>query len=278
MNSFTCVTAPEGGEGPFYINNELVRYDLTEGQKGVQLLLDIGALDINTCEPLENIFVELWSANATGTYSSYTSKITSRPAPGKAFPLLRNETFLRGGLPTNEHGIVELKTLHPGFYWPRSPHIHVMMHSNWEESPNGTIISHAGSVVHTGQIYFEESWNDRVYSMELYNNSKNTRIRNVDDFLFKEQLEIAPEGYNPFLELELLGERIEDGLVGYMTLGVDLDASYPIKNPNYYNSSTDAKARLTPDLPVEEVSLADIDSETFLAVQVDGEIIREQAA
>lgn len=30
---FTCVTAPEVTEGPFYINNEMIRQDLTEGER-----------------------------------------------------------------------------------------------------------------------------------------------------------------------------------------------------------------------------------------------------
>lgn len=62
--------------------------------RGVTLILDIGVIDINTCEPLSDAFVELWagtfcariyqsamlmdthaSANATGVYSSYTATL-----------------------------------------------------------------------------------------------------------------------------------------------------------------------------------------------------------
>lgn len=42
-----------------YINNELVRQDLRETQSGIDLVLDIGVIDINTCEPLENVYVEM---------------------------------------------------------------------------------------------------------------------------------------------------------------------------------------------------------------------------
>ncbi|KAJ3472767.1 hypothetical protein NLI96_g13263 [Meripilus lineatus] len=61
IQNFTCVTAPEVTEGPYYINNELVRADLTETQPGVKLILDIGVIDVTTCEPLNDAFVEIWS-------------------------------------------------------------------------------------------------------------------------------------------------------------------------------------------------------------------------
>jgi protocatechuate 3,4-dioxygenase beta subunit len=57
---------------------QLARYDLTESQtyvlipsqyarlifilhSGVELILDIGVLDISTCKPLKNVFVEIWA-------------------------------------------------------------------------------------------------------------------------------------------------------------------------------------------------------------------------
>ncbi len=51
--------------------------------------------------------------------------------------LERNETFGRGGYPTDLNGIVELTTIYPGFYEGRAPHIHTMVHLNWSESDNG---------------------------------------------------------------------------------------------------------------------------------------------
>jgi protocatechuate 3,4-dioxygenase beta subunit len=51
--------------------------------------------------------------------------------------LARNETFLRGGLPTNDFGIVELVTIYPGFYAGRTAHIHAMFHTHWVKSKNG---------------------------------------------------------------------------------------------------------------------------------------------
>lgn len=112
--------------------------------------------------------------------------------------MLRNETFLRGGLPTDENGVVELVTLYPGFYAGRASHIHAMFHHNWAMSPNGcvcsrfapsfylkdsssTLISQVGTNVHTGQVFFEEVWNDEIYATELYKNNDNVRVCNHED-------------------------------------------------------------------------------------------------
>jgi hypothetical protein len=40
-----------------------------------------------------------------------------------------------------------------------------------------------------------------------------------------------------FDSLELLGENIEDGLLGWVTMGVSASASYSITSTNYLNST-----------------------------------------
>ncbi|KAF8321928.1 Intradiol ring-cleavage dioxygenase, partial [Cantharellus anzutake] len=62
----TCVMTPEVTEGPYFVMNELVRQNVRENQRGVPLPLDIGVIDITSCKPLPNAFVEIWHANATG--------------------------------------------------------------------------------------------------------------------------------------------------------------------------------------------------------------------
>jgi hypothetical protein len=61
---------------------------LTQQQVGIPLELDIGVIDVNTCEPLEDVLISLWvcpltlrsteirsknhqHCNATGSYSSF---------------------------------------------------------------------------------------------------------------------------------------------------------------------------------------------------------------
>ena len=95
-----------------------------------------------------------------------------------------NNTWLRGGYPTDNSGIVSLRTLYPGFYPGRTVHIHTMVHTNWSESSNGTLISHSGSLKHVGQMFFDEDWNDWILEKEPYNLNEARRTRNVEDHDF----------------------------------------------------------------------------------------------
>jgi protocatechuate 3,4-dioxygenase beta subunit len=61
-----------------YSRNEMVRQDLREDQRGVNLQLDIGVMDTTTCTPLTGAFVELWNANATGFYGVSKSDYTTQ--------------------------------------------------------------------------------------------------------------------------------------------------------------------------------------------------------
>lgn len=52
--------SPEVTEGPYYVAGEYVREDITEGQAGVPLTLDLQVLDIETCEPVVGAYTEIW--------------------------------------------------------------------------------------------------------------------------------------------------------------------------------------------------------------------------
>ncbi|CEH18085.1 Intradiol ring-cleavage dioxygenase, C-terminal [Ceraceosorus bombacis] len=75
----TCVLSPEMTEGPYYVVGELIRQNITEGQAGAALHLNMGFLDVETCQPVPNVYVEFWHANSTGYYSGYTA---SNPGGG----------------------------------------------------------------------------------------------------------------------------------------------------------------------------------------------------
>jgi len=258
IQNFTCVTAPEVIEGPYYINDELIRQDMREDQPGIPLEMDIGVLDTVTCEPLSGVFIELWSCNATGFYGGYTTAPILGPPPNGTAPptssapgssstapppgvpgapvgfLTDNSTWLRGGWPTNENGMVGLTTIYPGYYEGRSIHVHVMVHHNWTANDNGTLVSHSGTVQHTGQFFFNDRWSDKVLNTTAYQNNTNNRTYNDQDFIFAQE---ASGGNTAYVELELVGECIEDGLIGYITMGVNTSEVVAIQNTNYYNST-----------------------------------------
>ncbi|KAG6844759.1 hypothetical protein H0H87_003982 [Tephrocybe sp. NHM501043] len=207
IQNSTCITAPEVTEGPYYINDEFVRTDLSETQGGVKLVLDVGVIDTTTCQPLPNVFVELWNANATGVYGGYSAQGSNSN--------VHKETFLRGGYYTNANGIVEISTIYPGFYQGRTAHIHAMVHKDWSQNENGTLVSHAGSLVHIGQFFFDEAWNDQVFDKAPYNTNHQTRTLNSQDGILTQA---NSGGNNAYINLSSLGSDISKGLLGYISM------------------------------------------------------------
>ena len=58
-----------GRSGPYYVRGEFVQSDVREGQLGVPMTLIMQVIDINTCQPAENVYLDIWHANATGYYA-----------------------------------------------------------------------------------------------------------------------------------------------------------------------------------------------------------------
>ncbi|CAE6481167.1 unnamed protein product [Rhizoctonia solani] len=253
IQNSTCVTTPEVTEGPYYVNNELLRQDIREDQEGVQLVLDIGVMDVTTCTPLEQALVEIWHCNSTGHYSGFASNNGgggggNGTAPGGnmtaptgtesmslptgtdsmyAMPtggaggggggstsMTDQESFLRGGYATNSEGMVEFLTTYPGFYTGRTVHIHTMIHTNYSVATNGLIISHAGNVRHIGQLFFEDELNEKILSQGVYANTTETRTYNDEDSILDSE---NADGYNAYASTELLGETETDGILAYIS-------------------------------------------------------------
>lgn len=62
-----------------------------------------------------------------------------------------------------------------------------MVHTDYQIASNGTLISHAGSLVHIGQIFFDESVNNAVYATSVYAANKNSRTLNSADSIFAQE-------------------------------------------------------------------------------------------
>jgi protocatechuate 3,4-dioxygenase beta subunit len=155
----SCVLTPEQTEGPYYIDGEKVRRDITEGKAGVPLLLRTTVVDASTCRPIRGAAVDVWHCDALGVYSGFGAGAASR-------------TFLRGIQRTDAKGVALFRTLYPGWYQGRTVHIHVKVHI-------------AGNVVHTGQLYFPETVTDAVYNRSPYRTRPDRTTRNADDMVFR---------------------------------------------------------------------------------------------
>jgi hypothetical protein len=136
-----CVLTPELTEGPYYIAGEPFRRNVTEGRPGAPLALEFLIQDATTCKPISGATVEIWHADALGSYSGFNEA----------------GTFLRGQQTTNKDGEAKFKTIYPGWYTGRAVHIHVKVHVS-------------GNVVHTGQLFVDDGLTDKVFaSISPYN-------------------------------------------------------------------------------------------------------------
>lgn len=57
----SCILYPETTQGPYwYPPSQLLTRDMAQGQVGVPMELDIGVIDVATCEPLPDALISLW--------------------------------------------------------------------------------------------------------------------------------------------------------------------------------------------------------------------------
>ncbi|KAM3153066.1 hypothetical protein ABEW05_006521 [Botrytis cinerea] len=64
----SCILSLEGETGPFYVSGEHIRSNLRETQAGVPLVIDGQFLDSTACEPIQDLYWDIWNCNSTGIY------------------------------------------------------------------------------------------------------------------------------------------------------------------------------------------------------------------
>jgi protocatechuate 3,4-dioxygenase beta subunit len=219
----SCVLSPEVTQGPYWVQGELVREDVTDGQEGVPLTLDIQIIDVNTCEPVPEAFLEIWHCNSTGVYSGVVANGNGNTDDTSNM----NNTFLRGIQKSDEDGVVTFETLFPGHYTGRATHIHVMTSLDATVNANETLSG--GSVTHVGQMFFDQDLIAEVDKVEPYVNNEQELTTNADDSILSEEAATT----DPFIEYVLLGDSVADGLFGWLAFGMDTTASYNITPAAY---------------------------------------------
>ena len=152
----TCVLLPESTEGPFFLDDQKVRRNITEGKRGVPLTLRLTVVDVSTCRAIRGAAVDVWHCDAAGAYSGAQGAGTS----------------LRGIQRTDAKGVAVFRTIYPGWYPGRTPHVHVK-------------VALGGNVVHTGQLYFPDAVTDAVYRRAPYNRRPGRSPRNAGDSIYR---------------------------------------------------------------------------------------------
>ncbi|MGA6156613.1 hypothetical protein ACPEIC_25005 [Stenotrophomonas sp. NPDC087984] len=63
----------ETTEGPYYIDADKIRKDITEHKEGIPMTLRLKVIDSDTCKPVAKAAVDIWHCDALGLYSGYES-------------------------------------------------------------------------------------------------------------------------------------------------------------------------------------------------------------
>jgi len=172
----SCVVHPQQTEGPFFVDDKLLRSDVrADSRTGVvsagsplELRLTIAQVSAaGACAPLAGAQVDIWQCDALGRYSDVNDRRNSS----------NGQTFLRGHQVTDAKGIVQFTTIYPGWYPGRAVHIHFKVRTAASSSP---------AYEFTSQFYFDERLTDRVHSRAPYATHTGQRMRNESDGLFSD--------------------------------------------------------------------------------------------
>jgi protocatechuate 3,4-dioxygenase beta subunit len=159
-----CTLTPEQIEGPFYVDQARVRDVISEGKPGVALRLAIHVIAASSsCAPIPGTRVDVWHCDALGIYSGYEGVAI---APRHLEPV-DDQAFLRGTQLTDAAGGVQFRTIYPGWYEGRTPHVHLKLR--------------VGAKVATTQIYFPDEVTDAVYARTPYDRHAKRDTTNATD-------------------------------------------------------------------------------------------------
>ncbi|MES5819308.1 intradiol ring-cleavage dioxygenase [Streptomyces sp. RG80] len=237
----------ETTEGPYYIDADKLRQDITEDKEGIPLVLNLKVIDSETCKPIRNAAVDIWHCDALGIYSGYeslstggggtapTDAPTDAPSgtptgePPSGAPSggtgggggheepTDDERYLRGTWRTDKQGRVTFRTIFPGWYRGRTVHIHTKVHVGGEWTDAGY---EGGTTCHTGQFFFDEESVLASAEVEPYSTSTTERTTLDEDTIYDQSGTTGG-----LLKLKYKKDNIAKGVTGSLTMGVDPDAT-----------------------------------------------------
>lgn len=184
--SEACSASPRETAGPFPIKTpaDWVRENIVGDRSGIPLLIKFTIQNVNNnCEPLKDVFVDLWHCDAHGNYSEYGRQLEGN---------FTNEHFLRGRQTTDANGDASFLSIYPGWYPGRAPHLHL------------EVLDKKGNSLLVTQVAFPEEVSKEVYASAEYKGGADTS--NQRDSIFRNSLT----------------DNMADGLTGNMENGYTL--------------------------------------------------------
>lgn len=141
----TCTVSPSETAGPFPTKTpaDLVMVDIRSDRTGIAMTATITIQNANnSCAALADAIVDIWHCDRDGYYSEYGGT-------GMQSADFTSVHFLRGRQSTNSDGVVAFKTIFPGWYSGRAPHIHVHVYDSTGKSLLVTQIAFPTDVCNT---------------------------------------------------------------------------------------------------------------------------------
>ena len=143
-----CLLTPDTTAGPYYLDPELVRTDIAEGRPGAPLALALQVVDTD-CRPIADARVDVWHCDALGNYSGYADQGSDRSRD------TGGETFMRGTQFTDARGVAAFRSVWPGWYRGRTPHVHYKVFLD-------------ARTLLTSQLFFPDGASERIYAGGAY--------------------------------------------------------------------------------------------------------------
>ena len=189
-----CVVRPEVTEGPYYVDEQLVRADIRSDpgtgavKAGAPLALTFAVSQVanGACTPLAGATVDVWHCDADGVYSDVTDAGFSTVG----------QKFLRGSQVTDSQGRATFTTIYPGWYAGRTVHIH------FKVRPSTT-------TAFTSQLFFDDAFTDQVFKAAPYSAKGQRNTLNSNDGIYEQQLLLSVD-------------KAGDGYAATFPIGIDL--------------------------------------------------------
>ncbi|MCX5265903.1 intradiol ring-cleavage dioxygenase [Streptomyces sp. NBC_00199] len=209
-----CETIPEETEGPFpgdgsngvnvLRESGVVRSDITQSfgdsaggtAEGVPLTITLTVVDAASgCgTPKKGAAVYIWQCDREGRYSLYNDGVT-------------DENYLRGVQEADGKGQVTFKSIFPGCYPGRWPHVHFEVYDSLADA------TAARSITNTSQLALPKDVSDRVYATDGYSES----VRNLSELSLESDM-VFSDGYNQ--QLAKVTGTVEQGHTATLTVPV----------------------------------------------------------
>src|SRR5262245_47458776 len=194
----------DGSNGPDVLDDSgIVRHDIRRSfgssrtlAKGVPLRVNLTVTDAsNDYAPLSGLAVYLWHCDRAGRYSMYSSGV-------------EDENYLRGIAKTGSDGTAWFKTIFPGCYSGRWPHIHFEVYSSVAKAVGN------GPIVKTPQIALPQGACRKVYATSGYSASSSNLARTSlsTDNVFSDDRAIH--------QLATVTGSVKHGFVANLTIGI----------------------------------------------------------